>query len=291
MYVYLLDFVNPSKNVDVPFFGHDRILYLVAYSSASIIAIAILHSGDYYRTCTRLGANSWNFLQEALFRKFLNYSNPMRQDLQAGAIISAMQRDAVDMVTDGYSSFLQLLKLIGHVACMLFFKLVSPHVFGKKLNIDVLLPLLALPLLFMLYLPVRERAIRQALEAENKLQGHLINHISVVVHNIDLVLDYEVRDKVSTDFCANLAALNRAGKVSQQVLTNTVYFAKWATTIVVALYIYVGGHRVLSGSLSLGMFVTDLKIIDATGSAFVEMFEILVRMQSIFLLLKMLRFC
>merc|ERR1711871_1484071 len=101
----------------------------------------------------------------------------MRQEIQAGAIITAIQCDARIIVEDGYENCLKLFKLFGHVSCMLCFKFVSPIVFGKKLDLSVMAPLLVLPAIFCVYLPLREVTIRRHLTERNKLLSRLINHV------------------------------------------------------------------------------------------------------------------
>lgn len=273
--VYLLDHIIRTEAE--LWFIKDRKQSLILYGTTSIAAHAILHWGDYSKTKAHMGRTR-TFIQEALIRKYLNYTAFVRQGVNGSDITLGVERDAHN-VAHGYMSCLMLIAEFEKLACMVLFKLLSPVLFGSKLDLAAIVPLMVFPPLLGVFLVFRESTIAEALASTGKAQEVFLDQVAQTVLNCSLVIDYERRSFAADMFGSKLKVYSRAQTAGNQVLLNTNYFAHWVTTITICAYVIVGGMQVIDGSLSIGMFVMDLKIFDTAGHAFSEIFKILVDLQ------------
>lgn len=278
MTVYLLDFI--IRTDEVLFLVQDRKTSLIIYAGITLASLAILHALDYAKTEARMG-RARSFVQNGLVRKYFNYSAYVRQQVSSGDIAMGIERDA-GAVAGGYMKCLHLVYEFEKLGFMVLFKLLSPWLFGTKFDTTAMLPLLVFPVLLGAFLLLRQGKIHEVLNESNSSQEHLVNEVNNITANSSMVIDYERRSYAADIFHGKLRSRNRADKRTNQALLNTTYFAKWVTALVIAGYVVMGGQQVVDGTLSIGMFVMDLKIFDATGGAFSQIFEILVDMQKTF---------
>ncbi len=112
--MYLVDFVLNGPP-DVVLILPTPTLNLVGLFLMNIVPFAMLHFLDYRKTGWRVGGLSRNLLQKAIMRKFLNYDEDTRQDLEQGEIVMAVMKDSVDLVHQGYFSVLKILRAAGQL--------------------------------------------------------------------------------------------------------------------------------------------------------------------------------
>jgi len=279
MMVYLLDYIIDNEE-ELPFLK-DRRTSLIVYSGSTVGVLALLHVLDYSKFDAKIGQGR-TFMQNAVIRKFMNYSPKSRQHVTGGDIMMAVQRDCPDLVAQGYMSCLKILAAVEKLLFMLTFKLVSPQLFGGKIDTAALYPLLGFPILLGLFLPFRETAIQEALTRSNDAEADVMDGIRQVTDNYSMIVDYSMRSFAQDFFSQRLTDLNKASKASNQILLNTTYFANWVTAIIVGSFVVYGGMQVLDGNLRIGMFVTDLNIINASGAAFSSIYSLVVEMQKVF---------
>merc|ERR1740123_279447 len=80
-----------------------------------------LHLLGFRRTTWKIAGASRSMLQKALVRKFLNYDEEARLQLDQGDIVMGITRDVVNVVHNGYINCLRLLKNLGQMLMVIIF--------------------------------------------------------------------------------------------------------------------------------------------------------------------------
>jgi hypothetical protein len=218
MTVYLLDYIiRIDKEL---LFIKDRKLSLYAYASITILVFGLLHILEYSKLDSRIGASK-HFLQNALIRKFLNFSTFARQQVTVGDIVMAIQRDANDVVMLGYMAILKIFYELEKLLFMLLFKLLSPALFGEKFDAAAVIPLFIFPALLGPFLPFREKAISESLTEANETEEDFMDQITQITQNYSMVIDYQRRSFAADMFHHHLKKHGSAVKDGKQILLNT----------------------------------------------------------------------
>jgi len=165
---------------------------------------------------------------------------------------------------------------------LLMFQILSPMIFGRTVDFVTIGQLMIFPFLFAIFLPYRQGTVSAALSKAHAAQEGVINQIAITATNCDLVLDYSMRNFASLKVQAALHDGRRAGREATQTLLNTSYFANWVTVLIIGGVVYIGGSNVIAGTLSIGAFVTNLRVFERAGLTFQEIFQTLVEVQSVF---------
>jgi ABC-type multidrug transport system fused ATPase/permease subunit len=273
--VYLL---NDVVRVDAKLFLiQDRKVTLMLYGGFTVASVMILHMLDHSKIDTKV-MSSIGFLQNGLVRKFLDLKAHVRDEVNEGDVVNALQRDVPTCVTQGYMAVLKLVCLVEKLVCMILFQLLCPHIFGTKLSMMGILPMIVFPVVLGVYLPFRVERIRSTIDKAFDMENVMTDQIDQITDN-HLVLDYDRRSVASEGFrlCALSAAKGR--KEVAKVFLNTDYFNKWLASLLTGVCVVVGGMGVLNGAISVGMFVTNLKILDAAGDAYEDIFRTITDMQ------------
>lgn len=281
--VFLVDFVlRPlaPEGQQVPV--QDRTRSLVLIMAAMVVPFALLHYLDYRSPGWRVPGASRLVLQRALLGRFLHYEEASRLDLRQGDLVMAMTRDTVGLVGDGFVNLLNLAAQLGKLLMLLVYQVTAPIAFGKPMAIAVVLPLVLFPALLVSFLAARRLRSTSLLKAQNFAQNRLVEHVENTVANFRLVADYGRRTAFVDRLEEHVQAFNVACVEVQQAAQNDLYFSRWLTTASVAAYTLVGGTRVLSGFLPLGMFLTNIHALVQVGEAWGRIYGILREVQMIF---------
>jgi ABC-type multidrug transport system fused ATPase/permease subunit len=275
--VYLLNYII-HHDVELVLV-HDRRLALVMYGGFGVVSVALLHVLDYSKLNTKISGTLSGFLQTALARKYLNLAAHVRQNVCEGDVVNAVQRDIPSVINNGFLGMIRGASELEKVASVMIFQFGSPVVFGTTFSLWGILPSFAFPIFLAVLLPLRGKAIVSAIDQEFDMENAVTDQIDLVIHNHPLVLDYDRRSISADSFKRCVDAHNSARRATLQTLLNNEYLTKWLTVLVMSLYVIIGGLRVLDGSLTIGMFVTNLKVVDSCGQSFESIFMILVDIQ------------
>lgn len=251
----------------------------------NILPFALLHFLDYRKVKFGIAGKSRATLQKALVRRYLNYETSARASLTPTDLIGAAEGDAPSLVSDGYMNMLNMVSSIGQLGLVLIYQFTAPFIFGKPFRVTSLVPMFAFPLLMGTFLYFRSARLTRFLEAQNDVGDDLSSHVSQAVANYRLITEYNIRAHFVEEYEGIVSAFNKSGSDANQIVLNNTYYAKWLTTLAMASYTLVGGLAVLNGA-SLGMFLTDLSIIDIIGFQFGNIYMILTVMQTTFPALK-----
>jgi len=294
MNIYLLDFIlkkDAPRPAGVPdedlFIIKSREPSLVAFISLIILPFALLHYLDYKKLGWKVGGASRAKLQKSLLRKFLNYDEDSRTCLKQGDLVMGMTRDSVDLVHSGYVQILAIAKSCGQLLMILLFNLLVPPIFNKEFNVGIYIPLVVFPPILGAFLVYRSKITTENLDKSNSKQNALIDHVDQTVSNYRLIADYNKRPYFVGKYEKLIGEYNAAASGASKVIKNNAMLAPWLTTIFVSLYTLYGGMGYINAlddpdPPSLGVFLTNLSVIGAIGSAYGSIYAILLEMQSAF---------
>lgn len=283
MSVYLVDYIlDKSRAANNLLFVHDKEYSLILVASITVASTGIFHYLDYTKLGFGVAGKPRNFVQNALLRKFLNYKRIVHERLPPGDVTMGMQRDAADLVQDGYQGVLAMIQALGKTLCMLIFKLTSPFVFGGTHDWLGFLPLLLFPLVLYIFLKVRENTTYLALDERNGRQSDLASEIETITENYRLVLDYKLQNHCEHKFKHQQTRFTEATLRALRILKNNMYFCKWCQALMTAMWLLYGGLQVIHGTLSIGFFMTTLGLVDQLGSAAVNIYKLAIAAMNTF---------
>lgn len=280
--VYLVDYIlNPHKD-ESDLFIPNKFISLCVFVLLTVIPFGALHYMDYVKKDRfGVGGTAREIIQVALIRKFLNYDHKSRLQLRNGDLIMATTRDAAEVVQMGYQNALLMLKHIGHLVFMFVYQLVSPVLFGRKFSLLGFLPLLSFPVLLCLFLLARTRKTSKLLNDRNSAQDALVTFVAETVENYKLISDFNQRYACTACFDVLVKAYNTANRLTNVLLENNRYFSYWLVVLCIAIYTLIGGTHVVTGTLSLGMFLTNIRIFGSIGGALNDTYKIVLQITTV----------
>eukprot|EP00747_Dinoflagellata_sp_TGD_P151933 gnl/TRDRNA2_/TRDRNA2_177253_c9_seq31.p1 gnl/TRDRNA2_/TRDRNA2_177253_c9~~gnl/TRDRNA2_/TRDRNA2_177253_c9_seq31.p1 ORF type:complete len:530 (-),score=98.75 gnl/TRDRNA2_/TRDRNA2_177253_c9_seq31:285-1829(-) len=282
MNVYLVDFVlNPEQEAKDLLFGNKETLILVMMAML-VGPHALLHYLDYRKFSWKVGGLSRNTLQGGLMRKFLNYDEESRNGIEESEIVMAMTTDAVDIVHKGYINMLAIVRALGQLFMILLYQCIAPFLFDKEFRIIMFVPLAMFPVVLFAFLVLRKTATTDCLVNRNAWQVKMVDRINRTVANYRLLADYNQRGFFVHRFEECIQEFNKTATVESKVLENNKQFVGWITILWVAGYTFFAGLQVINGKVTLGMFLTDIKVLSQIGASWGGIYMLCLQMQTAF---------
>jgi len=186
------------------------------YGGLAVLSVASLHALDYSKTNAKMGG-ARTFLQNAIIRKFVHYTDYVRSRVSSGDVTMGIDRDA-PLAAAGYMSCLSLVFQIEKLAFMILYKFVAPNVFGTRYDAAVLSPIMLFPLLLSIFLWLREKVILATLIESNECQERLRDDLSDIVDNFAMIGDYSRRNFATDQFYGRIRKAGAAAKCAKQVV-------------------------------------------------------------------------
>lgn len=184
----------------------------------------------------------------------------------------AMTRDTVVLVS-GYQGIIGVAKEFGELIFMLLYQFIASVVFGKKFSGLAFGPLILFPLVMAGFLRVRNSVTNKLLQQRNEAQTDVVDSVNDYVDSYQLISDYRKEEMCIRDFGKCVKVLNTASREAGVVLKNNAYFAKWCSIVTIAVWTFVGGGLVITGDLSLGMFLANINIFGKIGKAWGQIYS------------------
>jgi len=245
----------------------------------TIVPFAVLHYIDFRELSWKVGGASRMFLQKALLRKFLNYSEDARIELVGGDLIMAMTRDVQTLVGDGYVKALELEKSVSQLCMILLFQFLAPPMFDKSLKPAGFIVLAIFPPVLLAYLSVRAKVTTAYIGSRNDAQDEVVGVVERTVKNYRMIADYNRRPFFEERFVKIVGDFNKANVRTNQVLKNNNMVAPWLTQIFVAFFMVVVGSGTDNEGMS--MFLANLSIIQTIGTCCGSIYKLLMDIQAI----------
>eukprot|EP00746_Dinoflagellata_sp_MGD_P005561 gnl/MRDRNA2_/MRDRNA2_110787_c0_seq1.p1 gnl/MRDRNA2_/MRDRNA2_110787_c0~~gnl/MRDRNA2_/MRDRNA2_110787_c0_seq1.p1 ORF type:complete len:929 (-),score=162.28 gnl/MRDRNA2_/MRDRNA2_110787_c0_seq1:115-2901(-) len=245
---------------------------LILFMLLFILPYGFVHLFDYRRNFWKLGGASRKTLQSNLLRKFLNYDEDSRSNVNNSEILMAINRDSPALVTQGY---LQLFPLCWSFSRLLFI-IILQLAFGE---VFAIIPVVLFPLILLTYLKIRGKLTRRSQEAQNVAQDALVAHVEATSRNFRILADYAMRPTAVDEFDKHIGAYNSKNAFASAVTTNNKYMAPWLSTITIGLWFVIGGRMYLYGSSELGAFITMIGVFKEVGSSWAVIYGISLSVQ------------
>eukprot|EP00929_Paragymnodinium_shiwhaense_P055146 TRINITY_DN27659_c0_g1_i1.p1 TRINITY_DN27659_c0_g1~~TRINITY_DN27659_c0_g1_i1.p1 ORF type:complete len:968 (-),score=206.70 TRINITY_DN27659_c0_g1_i1:280-3183(-) len=281
--VYLIDYVlKDTVSEDDLMLVQDRRLSLLGAMGAVVVPFIILHVVDFHKYSWRVVGHSRSTLMKALLRKMVHFDEQTHAQVEQGDLIISQIRDTSGVVECGYMSLFQLAAASGELIMMMIFQVLSPFVFKEsRKSYTAFLVNLIFPLAMLLFSTCRESITHQSLTASSNAERSWVVLLTNAGYSHQLFTDYQRRNRLVDDFGNKIYEFNNCMLASNQVLENNAYFAPWLSTLLVAIYTFVGGMHVLMGDVSLGIFVTDIHIFIKVGHSWQQIYSVLMNMSNI----------
>lgn len=277
--VYIVDKI--LKNDDLMESPEQATLQLCICAMLKLGPTILLHLLEYRKPTWKVPGRCRAFLQNALFRKFLDYDDCSRAKHQPGSTIMAETRDVQTVVADGYLSTLSLAKAVCSVIGMVIFKLIGNRLFGVALSPTLVIALIAFPAIIIPYVILRRNTLAQYIHVQAEAQDVLANTVSSSVDGFRLMYDYHQRAVKANEFNQSILAYNKATIDLVQVTANNQYFVHWIGAVVTAAYTVLRGAMVVSGDCPLGIYLMDIQIFLAMNVAFGNVFKVLMAITAV----------
>ena len=167
---------------------------LILLAAAWSVPLTIKHVLDYSKQFWKVGGSLRSHLQVLLLKKFLNYTEASRCDVQIEQLLMALVRDVSCCVSEAYIAALDLVfgsigKILMLVMAMIFLQVYTGTF---ELAVKPLLPLIAvfcLPFPIILFLALRQRGCFDLRTEQFLQESNCINHVITSVLNYQLVAD------------------------------------------------------------------------------------------------------
>lgn len=259
-----------------------RTLYLIIVVVGLTLPIGIRHILDYRRNFWKVGGASRKLLQSNLMRRYLAYSADSRHLISESFLQQATQQSVTELVHKGYIQIFPILKNLGR---LLFISAMQVGVdpFG-------LFPVFIFPIAAGVFLKLRTARTAKVLRFSNQCDKRLVANVSRTARHFVLLRDFGKRAEAVQRFDKTIAAYNNAYVDACAVETNNLNFAPWVGGILIAIYVLVGGYKIISqsgtlswlGGATLGEFLTTIAVLQKLGDTFTAIYASLVSIQCIF---------
>jgi ABC-type multidrug transport system fused ATPase/permease subunit len=238
-----------------------------------ILPMVLMHCIDQYKCYLCIPGEARKNLQANLLRKFMNYKEDIRQQIQPSEIIMAMVRDVVELVDKGYMKVINTLKVTGK----LFFALI--FVFAE--NRSGTIPLIVYPMVLGLWLFVRERKTITVSEEKAHRQDTVVHTATDAIHNFQLISGFNLRSHILDDYERKIDDYHKKEGIMCSVVTNNTAMAPWLTTLLVGGYMIFGAYSVttVGGTVTLGAFLTTINVFKEVGEGIKEIYSECIEIQ------------
>mmetsp|Transcript_28839 Transcript_28839/g.85691 ORF Transcript_28839/g.85691 Transcript_28839/m.85691 type:complete len:574 (-) Transcript_28839:8-1729(-) len=262
---------------------------LIWLAALNVVFFALLYILDQRKHTWKVGGRSRSMLQQSLLRKFLNYDDQSRNEVDQGSLVMAMTRDSVNSVKDGYLNVIKLVRAIGQIVMIMVFQVTCPPMFGRQYRLaTMILPLVLFSILLVGFLKMRWRKTTQVFTEMNTREDDLVDYVNGTAANYRLIADYNQRGKYVDRFSECISGLNKAIEVNSVVNGENLYFPQWVTAVLVSAYFIIGGTAVKdpndpnSVGTSLGVFLSDIAVFTQIGLAAGVIYQCLLEMVTVF---------
>lgn len=246
---------------------HHRRMTAVVIAALYIVPFALVHVCDVMRTQLKIPYEARKTTQASLLTKFLNYKDSARVTINVGEITMTMMRDAVEVCDFGY---MKMLSVIG-----IWIKLVFALVFILSENRLAVIPLIAYPLVLGAFLVCRERMTIRVFEHKAKQQNHMVQVVNDAVSNYRLIADFLLRPNIVDNYARAIDDYHKHEKECARLITNSMYMARWLTTLLVGAWMVFGSFKVttVGGTITLGAFLATINVFKEVGMEMQEIYS------------------
>eukprot|EP00928_Gymnodinium_smaydae_P029802 TRINITY_DN22345_c0_g1_i1.p1 TRINITY_DN22345_c0_g1~~TRINITY_DN22345_c0_g1_i1.p1 ORF type:complete len:923 (+),score=178.65 TRINITY_DN22345_c0_g1_i1:62-2770(+) len=263
--IYLVDVLF---NINEPETEH-KLLLNNRRDTASLVGILyivpmfILHFVDYKQIRLDVAGHSREFMQENLFRKYLNFSEKTRGIVSPASMQVAILTDTGEVV-EGYMSVIELIKSVLKLTIMISFIL--------KENSNALVPVILMPTSMAFFVVARTKTLVDACEVVAHRTAKVVEVVQESCQKYTMIAEYLQRPAMCTVFNHASSMLTEAATSAEEVKVNNNYFPKWLGPTFIGIYIALYAGPVLDGTAGLGPFLATIRVFKELSEEFLEMY-------------------
>jgi ABC-type multidrug transport system fused ATPase/permease subunit len=204
---------------------------------------------------------------------------------------TALTRDIVVVVAEGYGSFFSALKEIGNVIMLVTFQMTASlwlRLWGggeECVDMEQLIPILLGSVCFfpviLVFLWLRRDVTTHYLDEYMAGFKKMTTVVEDVANNYPLIASYNMRPAAADEFTKTVKGLNKNMINMDSVLQNNMFFPVWVATGFQGMWLVVGGMMVINQGLKLGMFLAGLRTIVKLGTSMTILFKNLHNIENI----------
>lgn len=242
-----------------------RHLTLVCLAALYVLPFLFLHIVDLLKVKLSVAGISQQFLQQNLYKKYLNYNEKEREKVVPSALALCIIKETVEVAEFGFVKCLAMARILGKLAVTAFFV--------YREHPEALLAIIIFPCCMVCWIALRMRKFIRLGEDKVRREMALAHDVQETHKCYRLVADYHQRPLMIDRFTAKVLDLRKAVLPLKLEMLNSSYCSPWVSTLLTAGYLAFFSGEVLSGRLSLGMFLAMLKIFSELGTEFQEAFK------------------
>jgi len=255
-------------------FTQAKLTKLMVVALLATLPLALLHALDVNSVRLAVRGNSKRVLEKALLCKFLHYNQAERSSLRPSRVALAVVQDVEDLVNNGFLNCVALAQGVGEYALMIVFVCSVPLIFGRPLDLYVLLSVLVLPALALLFFMLRKDLTTWHLENQHKHFEKMANTVFHIVPQYSLISAYNRHHTMTKQVDDLVMKRNKAEMEAGIVLLNNNYMVSWLMTLAVSFYFVFGVWEVFIGYISLGMFLANISVFTSIGATLSNIFSL-----------------
>merc|ERR1719362_708495 len=282
LFVYLIDFVlNSERDADQMILKNGKLLNLIVVGTCRIFTKLLLHICDFLYTSYDMQELSAQVLHAALCERYLNYDESARKEINPAFISMGMMSD-VPALVGGYFTVIQAIQEMGKLLAMLIYQFSIPPILGRPFMWESMSITFVFPICSALFFYLRNGYTSHLLDMANKKFHSLAHQVHETVRCYRLIADFKKRSLFITRIREASQLNNDSKRAASLVVLNNSYYARWLGRVAVGSYTFFGGLKVISGALTLGMYLTNISIFQDYAEVWAGMYTILLGIQDSF---------
>jgi len=144
------------------------------------------------------------------------------------------------------------------------------------------LPFLVFPAVLAVFVHCRSDYTTEILDKKQEASNNMVTYCHHAVECFPLVSDYRRRQRFVDGLDKPVGAWNNANKAYNKANLHNQYFPQWLVLVFICAWYWFYGQEVIWGSLSLGFFLADLRIIEKFGQEFRQLYNLCMTIESTF---------
>lgn len=216
--------------------------------------------------------------------------------LKLSDLRSAMTRDAISMVAEGYISSVKIVREFYRIIFCILFQFVVPLVrwippAGTELNPDgPQFPLLSLlyvlgcmvtyPIFMVAWIRFRSKATARALKENYMAFKDMNGSVESTAANFRLIADYNKRPAYAEKFDGKVKVFNKKLVEKDAAFKTNLNFAQAIGLVMGCGWVIVGGLLTTSGGLSKGFFLANMQVFGQVSGSYDKIYGLALQMET-----------
>lgn len=248
----------------------------------------LIHYLDFRQCHWKIGGASRKHLQTNLLRKYLNYNESSRQQVDESVVVLSILTDSKELSSKGVCKIVELVSSIFRLFIIVSYQALAPRILDTADNNMATTGLwkfgvgLTFPLTILCFLFCRNKRMMGLLNAESRHCQHLLRRLQRILSNYPLLRDYAKRGAAIDSFTHEIDNFNEAHTALNAAALNSRMITSWVTVLVICILTYIMGMLVVEEQLTLGEFLNTLSAYNAIGATWGKIYGIVLDMQFTF---------